>query len=190
MYSHDPAGDMNRDDGLGAALRALPAATPPLDLWPDLARRLQPRQVRRHRFVWPAALAASLLLGVLWSRSALHETASDSTAAVPADAAPMQVASASEIDALRARSRDIEGWLGALSAQPPQDGRSLMAAAEVEDLVSFIDVQLSAARDDPEALPLWRQRVALLEDLAVIRSAPQALLAGTANADPSLPVSL
>ena len=65
-----------------------------------------------------------------------------------------------------------------------------MAAAEVEDLVSFVDVQLSAARDDPEALPLWRQRVALLEDLAVIRSAPQALLAGSANPDPFLPASL
>ena len=190
MHTDGPARDMKRDDGLGAALRALPAATPPSDLWPELARRLQPRAVRRHRLAWPAALAASLLIGLLWSRSALHDTAPAPNAASTAEALPVQVAVDAEIDRLRARSRDIEGWLGALSAQAPQDGRSLMAAAEVEDLVSFVDVQLSAARDDPEALPLWRQRVALLEDLAVIRSAPQALLAGSANPDPFLPASL
>ncbi len=44
-----------------------------------------------------------------------------------------------------------------------------MAAVEVEDLIGLVDVQLGATRGDADALPLWRQRVALLEDLATIR---------------------
>jgi len=190
MYARNPGGGMNHDDGLGAALRALPAATPPLDLWPDLARRLQTRRRRAWRRAWPAALAASLLLGLVWSHTALHETTADRADAAPTSATAERVASASEIDGLRARSRDLEGWLGALSAQSPQDGRTIMAAAEVEDLVSFVDLQLSAARNDPEALPLWRQRVALLEDLAVIRSGPQTLVAGTTHDSAFPPASL
>lgn len=190
MYARDPGGGMNHGDGLGAALRALPAATPPLDLWPDLARRLRPKRTRMRRHAWPAALAASLLLGLLWSRTAWHERAADPTATAPRTAMPALAAGTSEIDDLRARSRDIEGWLGALSAQSPHDAGTLMAAAEIEDLVSFVDVQLSAARNDPEALPLWRQRVALLEDLAVIRSGPQTLVAGTTNDNMLLPTSL
>ena len=186
MHARDPGGGMNHDDALGAALRALPQATPPLDLWPDLARRLQPARPRARRFVLPLALAASLLLGLVVSRSVMH----DVTPSVEIPASASTSSKQSEIDQLRARSRDIEGWIGALAAQSPRDGRTLMAAAEIEDLVGFVDVQLSAARDDPEALPLWRQRVALLEDLAVLRSGPQPLLAGHQTDAMFLPTAL
>lgn len=186
MHARDPGGGMNHDDAFGAALRALPLATPPLDLWPDLARRLQPARPRARRYTLPLALAASLLLGLVVSRSVMH----DVTPAVDVPATATTIAAPSEIDQLRARSRDIEGWIGALAAQSPRDGRTLMAAAEIEDLVGFVDVQLSAARDDPEALPLWRQRVALLEDLAVLRSGPQPLFAANPSDTPSLPMSL
>jgi hypothetical protein len=177
---------MNHDDTLGAALRALPQASPPLDLWPELARRLQPTRPRARRYTLPLALAASLLLGLVVSRSVMHEV----TPPVDVPAPVASVVTPSEIDQLRARSRDIEGWIGALAAQSPRDGRTLMAAAEIEDLVGFVDVQLSAARDDPEALPLWRQRVTLLEDLAVLRSGPQPLLAGHQTDATFMPTSL
>ena len=55
--------------------------------------------------------------------------------------------------------------------------RDLMAAVEVEDMIGLVDLQLEAARGDADALPLWRQRVGLLEDLATIRTSPYALAA-------------
>ncbi len=186
MHPRDPVGDMNRDDGLGAALRALPMATPPLDLWPDLARRLQPARPRASRYRLPLGLAAAVLLGLVVSRGLLHDERIATDPAPP----PASAVVLPEIDTLRARSRDIEGWIGALAAQSPHDGRTLMAAAEIEDLVGFVDVQLSAARDNEEALPLWRQRVALLENLAVLRSGPQALIAGNATGSDDLPIAL
>jgi hypothetical protein len=191
MHARDPGGGMTPDDTLGAALRALPQASPPVDLWPGLARRLQPAPARTHRYALPVALAASLLLGLVVSRSVLRDITPP--AELPTTDLPTAVAAATpppEIEQLRARSRDIEGWIGALAAQSPRDGRTLMAAAEIEDLVGFVDVQLSAARDDPEALPLWRQRVALLEDLAVLRSGPQPLLAGHLTDTTFQPTSL
>jgi len=57
-----------------------------------------------------------------------------------------------------------------------------MAAVEVEDLIGLVDVQLDAARGDGDALPLWRQRVALLQDLATIRGNAFAVAANDAGA--------
>ena len=89
-----------------------------------------------------------------------------------------------ELQRLHDYSRSLEQWLAGLPGSAPRDGRSLMAAAELEDLVGLADVQLSAARSESEALPLWRQRVALLEDLAAVRSEPLALLAEAGDAGP------
>jgi hypothetical protein len=63
-----------------------------------------------------------------------------------------------------------------------------MAAVEVEDLIGLVDVQLGGARGDAEALPLWRQRVALLEDLAAIRGNAFAFAENGASAS-AMPVS-
>jgi hypothetical protein len=64
-----------------------------------------------------------------------------------------------------------------------------MAAVEVEDLIGLVDVQLGGARTDADALPLWRQRVALLEDLAAIRGNGAALAASGADGE-AMPASL
>ena len=64
-----------------------------------------------------------------------------------------------------------------------------MAAVEVEDLIGLVDVQLGGARGDADALPLWRQRVALLEDLAAIRGNGLAL-AENGGREYGVPVSL
>lgn len=187
MHASFDGDGMNRDPMLGSALRGLPLARPPRDLWPALERSLAGQRKPRRWFV-PAALAASMLLGLVWTRSALHET--------PANPAPAETTvaagstSAAELERVRARSRELEHWLAARPAQTALDAPTLMAAAEVEDLVGFIDVQLSATRDDSESLPLWRQRVALLEDLALIRSTDQFQTAALAGDPAFMPTSL
>lgn len=177
---HDHA--MKPTDPLGAALRALPQATPPGDLRAQLARTLQARRTRRCWRV-PAALAASILLGLLllgrpWTdrgMSASRTGVDLATKSVPAASVNTELAS------LQAYSQRLESWLAGISDDAPRDGRNLMAAAELEDLVGLVDVQLSAARSASESLPLWRQRVALLEDLAAVRSEPFSLAAESAR---------
>ncbi|HUD43113.1 MAG TPA: hypothetical protein VMR06_14070 [Dokdonella sp.] len=171
------------DASLGAALRGLPAAEAPADLWSSIAGDLSDRRTvaRRRGIAVPLAAAAALLAAVLlWlpSRPPVPDAgvAGGTSAATTADA---------ETARLRARSQRIEQWLAALPAASQQDGRNLMATVETEDLIALVDMQLGAARSAEEALPLWRQRVALLEDLAVIRSTPYGLTGDRSLADAS-----
>ena len=178
---HDRDGTMNTasDPDLATALRALPALAPQPDLWPDLARSLQQRRrAPRMRWLVPAALAAGLALVLLWPQATLQRSASESAPAVASQAGTRT----GEIDELHQRSQALERWVAALAAHAPQDSRDLMAAVEVEDLIGLVDLQLGAARDPADALPLWRQRVALLEDLATIRMGGYAIAANDAPA--------
>ena len=181
---------MNPPHTLADALRALPDAAPQADVWPQLAQALaQRRRARRWRIALPIALAAGVMLALLLPRVVERETpASMPVAATPARddsasnvATTTKPATTEEIDALRRRSHSLETWIAAVSAQAPQDGRDLMAAVEVEDLIGVVDVQLDAARNDAEALPLWQRRVDLLEDLATIRSAAALSIKGDAR---------
>jgi hypothetical protein len=178
---HDRGGTMNTtpDPDLAAALRALPEIAPQPDPWPDLARSLQGRRrAPRARHLVPAALAAGLALAVLWPQATLRQRVPDTAPAVASEAsAPMD-----EIDDLHRRSQALESWITALAANAPQDSRDLMAAVEVEDLIGLVDLQLGAARNRADALPLWRQRVDLLEDLASIRMGGFAIAAHDAAA--------
>lgn len=171
------AGDgMKPIDPLTEALRGLPMAEPPGDLFDQVALGIRARRSRR-RWILPAALAACTVLGLLLV--APRETVVPGSivqSGLPATSTGT-VSVGSEIDRLRADSRVLEAWLGGLPGEAPRDGRSLMASAEIEDLVGLIDLQLSASRNEAESLPLWRQRVALLEDLARIRSEPLASMA-------------
>lgn len=170
---------MNPTDPLAAALRALPMAEPPADLFAQIADSVQARRrPARRNWLWPAALAASVLLGLLLTR--IQSPAPVPATGIAGTSAPAPVASTpaeAELQRLHEYSRSLERWLAGLPDGAPRDGRSLMAVAELEDLVGLVDVQLSAARSESEALPLWRQRVALLEDLAAIRSEPLTLIA-------------
>lgn len=180
MPRRDRALTMNteRDPMLAAALRALPDAAPQPDLWPGLARELAARRKpRAWRTLVPLALAAGLLMAVLLPRALMHEATPPDVVVAPAQEAPSMHATDDELDALRTRSRTLERWIAAVAARAPQSSRDLMAAVEVEDLIGLVDLQLSGARAPSDALPLWRQRVALLEDLATIRGSAFAIAA-------------
>lgn len=187
--------DHRSDATLAAALRALPDAAPEPDLWPDLMRSFGTRQRQRHwRYALPAALAAAVALAVLLPRWLTHDIQVPRTVPLAASGAADAPAPASTVSAtdelaqLHQRSRTLERWVAAVAARAPQDGRDLMAAVEVEDLIGLVDVQLGGSRGDADALPLWRQRVALLEDLAAIRGNAFALAGNGADAN-AMPAS-
>ncbi len=193
MPDRDDTMNTNPDRTLAAALRALPGAVPQPDLWPDLARTLDKRRApRAWRYTLPVALAAGIALALLLPRVATHEprlpmtTNTTSATTVPVSA----TADGNELSNLHQRSQTLERWIAAVSAHAPQNSRDLMAAVEVEDLIGLVDVQLGATRNNTDALPLWRQRVALLEDLATIRGSAFAIAANDDGAAHSAPVSL
>jgi hypothetical protein len=176
MPDRDGTLNMHPERSLAEALRALPLESPPGDLWPGLAQSLGRRR-RPWRRAIPFALAAGIALALLLPRlTSTPPRAADPAADPPTIAqstaqstAPAAGAGDVELAALHRRSQSLERWISAFAAHAPQDSRDLMAAVEVEDLIGLVDVQLGAARGDDDALPLWRQRVALLEDLATIR---------------------
>jgi len=194
MSGRDSMNDQTPDATLAAALRALPESTPQPDLWPELAQALLQRRRRRlWRYMLPAAIAAGIAIALLLPRSPVREdtapvASAPATSATP-DTSSTQAAPAREIAQLHQRSQTLERWIAAVAARAPQDSRDLMAAVEVEDLIGLVDVQLGGAQGDTDALPLWRQRVALLEDLATIRSNAFAL-AGNGVAGRAEPASL
>lgn len=189
----DRDGTLNTGDALASALRALPDAAPQPDLWPALAQSLQRRRRRSSawRYALPAALAAGVAFALLLPRSpaptpqAPVATTSVATTSVATASAPQPAAPKDDLAALRRRSQALQDWIATFAAHAPQDSRGLMAAVEIEDLIGLIDVQLDAARGPDDALPLWRQRVALLEELATVRSHAYAVAVREEDAVPS-----
>ena len=194
---------MNQADAaLAAALRALPQSAPQPDLWPELARALdRKRRPRAWRYLLPAALAAGVALALLIPRSPTRDSEAPRVASVPATtSAPTTSAPdarnvtapapGNEIEQLHERSQTLERWIAAVAARAPQDSRDLMAAVEVEDLIGLVDVQLGGARGEADALPLWRRRVALLQDLASIRGSAFAVAESVPGLGRDVPASL
>ena len=189
---------MNQADAaLAAALRALPQSAPQPDLWPELARALdRKRRPRAWRYLLPAALAAGVALALLIARSPTRDSEAPRVASVPATTSAPDArnvtapAPGNEIEQLHERSQTLERWIAAVAARAPQDSRDLMAAVEVEDLIGLVDVQLGGARGEADALPLWRRRVALLQDLASIRGSAFAVAESVSGLGRDVPASL
>jgi hypothetical protein len=188
MSRRDAMNDRPSDAALAAALRALPDAAPTPDLWPDLARSIERRRRRPWRYALPMALAAGIALALVLPKLTHRETTPSQPATPVANVAEPSN-DVDELSQLHKRSQSLERWIAAVAARAPQDGRDLMAAVEVEDLIGLVDVQLGGARTDSDSLPLWRQRVALLEDLAAIRGNGVALAANGADGE-AVPASL
>lgn len=156
---------------LRAALRALPDAAPPSDGWQRLAARAARRRRLRPLRTWvPLAAAASLAAAVLLVRTAMHERPAPTPASTATSATGTSVPDV-RIATLQRSSQRMERWLRRLDRDgAPLDGAALADASEIEDQIGLVDLQLGAAADDPSArLRLWRQRVALLQDLAMLR---------------------
>ncbi|HEY8011462.1 MAG TPA: hypothetical protein VIE67_10755 [Rudaea sp.] len=165
------AAQRSRDSGLGA-------------------RDSAPRRIRRYAL--PAALAAAVALAFattvllrapgprgnssdalatksVASASSVHNATNEANGTNASTQTTLQTES---FAALQARSHTLERWLhdtGKDSA--PQSAQDLAAGAEIEDMIGLIDVQLSTsdASEETASLPLWRRRVALLEDLSTLR---------------------
>jgi hypothetical protein len=166
---------VNEDARLAAALRLLPQQSPPADLFPLLAARARRRARNRRalRYLLPAAaLAASVVLAVLWPRMAMHERAAISAPTVQVAPAPAQIA------ALRKHSQDLQDWVRQLDkGGAPLNAAALADASEIEDRIALVDLQLGAGSDAATQSSLWRQRIALLEQLGMLRLSSTALAA-------------
>jgi hypothetical protein len=182
---------------LGEALRALPLAAPPGDEWTLLRERLlreqshpeRPRASAWRRYVLPAALAAALAGAFLVLRAppasapatVAHVAASSSTNGTQADRIHDAQNAANQPDRLaqlQQRSQALERWLRETGRDAaPLQGQDLAAAAEIENLIGLVDVELAAPRQT-RASALWQRRVGLLEDLAALRYSNYRLAAG------------
>lgn len=173
---------MNDDASLGAALRALPDATPPSGAWPQLAARARRRRNAR-RILWtglPAALAAGIALFIAWPHVTLHHAApapvriAQSSAPTPVSpTTPHRVAPAADLAALQTSSTQWQAWVQNLDHQgAPLDGRALASAVVLQDRIGLIDLQLSAARNPATVADLWQQRITLLQQLGLLHLQP------------------
>lgn len=142
-----------------ARLRALPTLRPARDRFPEVAARV--RLDRRQLYVRRAglgalALAASLLLAV-----------------VGRDVVTPPVASASDkLTAVMAESATLEQALRQLrESGQVTDAYTTRAATSLEDRIAELDRELetaqlnAAAGGDAGVLPLWRERVGLMDAL-------------------------
>ena len=152
---------MNDTIPLAQALRALPLEAPAQSLWPALqARRPKPPASP----VWPLAAAASAaLLAVLLQ---YRGTPGDS---VPANAA--SVTAPSEITRLMDRSAQLENIFYAVQDDARSSATVIASNLGIEEQLAAIDTQLAGQPDTPDALALWRQRVALLDQGVALNNA-------------------
>lgn len=178
-------------DGETAAREAVDAGAsgnPARRIGPTAQDRARTPRSRHSRRWVPAALAAGLALFAIVLVPMNHDAVvpQPMTHTAGSEGAPgvnstkgSTTSSTTELAELRSESGRIEEWLRTLKAdETPLDGRSLMAATEIEDMIGLIDLQLAAGSDtgnDTQAL--WRDRVELLRDLAAVRTTYS--LAGT-----------
>lgn len=152
------AAELDRLHQRVARLKALPTLRPPRDHFASLAARV--KDDRRHRRVRIAglgalALAASLLVMVVGG---------DLLAPVPANASD-------QLTAVMAESATLERALGQLrEEQQVTDAYTTNAAVSLEDRIADLDrqlerLQVSGRHADDELIPLWRERVGLMDAL-------------------------
>ena len=155
MATDDPL-----DPALGQAISRLGDSHPGQDLWPHIARQLEPRRPRGTLMVrWPTALAAGLAIAVTTSASTavlLRSRATARTAAAAAAPTPLSTVAASFApgDAALAHAvDDLERAVrGSLVQLDPE------ARTAVDRTLTMLDATIAqaaerqlAAPDDPRA---------------------------------------
>lgn len=157
---------MREPDSLAAALAALRLESPAPGGFARIEATLAKRRTRA-RLVRGLALAASLA-AIAVVPFALR---SDRTATAPEAPTPIAAETTPERPtrlALIEQNQQLEAWVRA--QDEPFDGATASAAAELEDLIGMLDVELAATRDRDAQDALWRQRLGLLSELASVRS--------------------
>lgn len=178
----DPAHDRepNAEDALADALRALPLATPPASRFVAVRAALAldttaQGTARGTRDGWWMAVAAAIVTLVVWQ-------------ADPTDAlhAPAELGQLASVEALAARSRASEARLQDARRQSRTLGADqALLERELEGALELIDLQLARASVPDDALPLWRNRIRLLDSLAELAEAPS----GSAAFVPASPIA-
>lgn len=162
---------MTRDESLATALRRIAPQAPPNDLWPLLAARVRRRR-RWHlglHMALPAALAAGIALAVVLLPRHTADAPSPARITTHTPATGHDDV-ARQLLAWQRHSQRLQAWIKQLGeAGAPLDGNTLARVAELQDRIGLVDLQLGAARTPHAQLPLWRRRVALLEQLAALR---------------------
>ena len=176
---HHGMNEMSDEASLAAALRALPASTPPQEAWRNLSARIGRRRAVR-RTVWftlPAAFAAGIALAFAWPH--LHLRAPLPPPARIAQTPPTaksDIRRVPDVSALQASSAQWQNWVQSLSRSgAPLDGRALASAVALQDRIGIVDLQLSAARSPATVASLWQQRIALLQQLGLLHLQPYAV---------------
>jgi hypothetical protein len=163
---------------LGHALRALPAEAPERSTWPAIAARL-PRRAPR-RLPWLAAAAAVLALAL--ALPLLHTPTPSGPAAPDADTLAL--------DALYDESARLEALLLVAADDSVASASVATLGAALHDRLAAIDDALAdPALDASLRLPLWRQRVAVLRELAGLETSRQWLASQGERYDGALVVA-
>ncbi len=150
----------SRDPSLDPLVRRLPSSIePPRDLWPDIERRLAPRQRGLPRWLPLAAVLALLLLGGSLLRRLARESAPEPTAV--ATAAPGVAAEAALLASL-------EGDASSLTPETIATLRRNLAIIEAALAESRRALAADPGNGDVQALfrLVQRQRTTLLQQAA------------------------
>ncbi len=151
--------EVERLHQVAAALKALPAARPPRDRWPEV-RAIAAGARRRRRWItagWASLAAAAgvaAILGVRAVRSSGGQMAAQRV----------------NLDSLVAVSQQLEEALRTLDpTSRVLSGRAASTIAQLEDGIALLDAQLADAQhrsaSQDELLRLWQQRVQLMNQL-------------------------
>jgi hypothetical protein len=188
---HHGMNDMNDEASLAAALRALPASTPPQGAWRNLSARIGRRRTVR-RTVWftlPAAFAAGIALAFAWPHLRMPAPPPARVAQMPSTAKPDN-RPMPDVAALQASSAQWQNWVQNLSHNgAPLDGRALANAVALQDRIGMVDLQLSAARSPAATAGLWQQRITLLQQLGLLHLQPY-LVAEQTHSAPNHVISM
>lgn len=154
--------DDSLDPMLTEAISCLRDTHPGQDLWPHIARQLEPRRPRGTLMIrWPTALAAGLTIAIATSASTAlllrHTSAADSAAATTAVARPDRATLAASFapgDAALVRAvadleRAVRGALGQLDPEARNAVKQTLAM--LDQAIAQAAERQTAAPDDPRA---------------------------------------
>ncbi len=145
----------------------LPQLDPPTDLWPGIEVGLD-RPARSGMFLWASAASVAAVL-VLATYVVQHQDTLISSG--PAADSAIASVEPGHLERLVTVSQKMETRLADYRADGGAMGIDQASMiAEFEDLIAFIDQQLS---DDPKSIDLWFQRVSLMSDLLGVYAVQQ-----------------